>query len=132
LRLQQHLAFAGVMLIGALLVAWWCTANRVIRMDSPFAGPTFGAYFVFALAGEVLLGLPYALGVRALLRHFNRWSVLTMTFSALLPGIVLILFDGPLGGAGAILGPCVLIAGAVMAAGWHLLRYDADAHVAHD
>ena len=119
------------MLVGAALVAWWCTANRVVRMDSPFASPTFGIYFLFALAGEMLVGLPYGLGVRALLRSFGRWSALTMFMSALLPGILLILVDRPLGGAGLILGPCMLIAGTVMAAGWYLLRFDAPPRATH-
>jgi hypothetical protein len=113
------------MLIGAALVAWWCTANRIIRMDSPFGGPNFEGYFIFALAGELLIGLPYGLGVRAALQRVGRWSVVTMALSALIPGILLILLDGALGGAGRIFGPCVLIAGVVMAAGWYLLRYDA-------
>jgi NhaP-type Na+/H+ or K+/H+ antiporter len=123
--LRRHLAFAGVLLIGAALVAWWCTALRVVRMDSPFGGPTFGAYFLVAVAGEILVGLPYGFAVRALLQRSDRWSAATMTVSALLPGILLILLDTPLGGGGIVFGPCVLIAGAVMAAGWHLLGYDA-------
>ena len=131
MRLSRHLAFAGVMLIGAALVAWWCAANRVIRMDSPFAGPTFEGYFIFALAGEVFVGLPYGLGVRALLRRLSRWSVTTMSVSALLPGILLILVEGALGGDGLVFGPCVLIAGAVMAMGWYLLRYDTPGRAAH-
>jgi hypothetical protein len=131
LRFSRHLAFAGVMLIGAALVAWWCLANRAVRMDSPFASPTFGIYYLFALAGELLIGLPYALGVRALLRRLDLWSVVTMTASASLPGMLLIALDRPLGGAGQVLGPCVLIAGLVMAAGWYLLRYDTPSRAAH-
>jgi hypothetical protein len=125
--LSRHLAFAGVMLIGAALVAWWCTANRVIRMDSPFASPTFRDYSLFAFAGELLIGLPYGLGIRALLRRFHHWSPVTMAVSALLPGALLIALEALLGGDGLVLGPCTLIAGAVMAGGWYLLRYDAPA-----
>ena len=131
MNLKRHLAFAGVMLIGAALVAFWCVANRVIRMDSPFGDPTFGVYFLFALGGELLLGLPYALLIRALLRSFHRWSIVAMAVTALLPGILLIVLDGPLGGAGRVFGPCILIAGAVMASGWYLLRYDHPLRAGH-
>ena len=131
MRLSRHLAFAGVMLIGAALVAWWCTANRVIRMDSPFSSPTFRDYFIFALAGELIVGLPYGLGIRAALRRFDRWSVLSTVAAALVPGIALTLLEVLVGGERPVFGPCVLIAGAAMAAGWYLLRYDAPAGQAH-
>ena len=121
-------AFAGVMLAGAALVGWWCVANRVVRLDSPFASPGFAIYFLFALAGELLLGLPYALSVRALLRPRGGWSLIPMLVAAALPGLLLILLDRQLGGAGLILGPCTLLAGCVMAIGWHLLGFDTRTH----
>ena len=114
-------------LIGAGLVAWWCVAMDVIRMDSPFASPSFGVYFLFALAGELLIGLPYGLGIRAVLRRLGRWTLPMMLVAAALPGVLLLLFDDPLGGLGRLFGPCTLIAALVMATGWHILGYDADA-----
>jgi len=52
-----------------------------------------------------------------------------MLVAAALPGVLLLLFDDPLGGLGRLLGPCTLIAALVMAAGWHILGYDTDAGV---
>ena len=131
MSLHRNLAFAGVMLVGAALVGWWCVASKAIRLDSPFASPGFGTYFLFALAGEFVLGLPYGLTVRAALRRFDLWDIRTMLAAAALPGVLLMLFDRPLGGAGLLLGACTLIAGLTMALGWHLLHFDAPRQGSH-
>ena len=131
MKLGRHLAFGGILLIGAALVAWWCVATEAVKLDSPFRSPDFRIYFLFALAGEVLLGLPYAFAIRALLKRFGSWSAATMIAAALLPGLAFILFPRPLGDEDRIIGPCMLIAGAVMAAGWHLLRFDPRPRAAH-
>ena len=40
-RTMRVIAFLGVLLAAAALVAWWGVATRMITMDSPFASFDF-------------------------------------------------------------------------------------------
>ena len=116
------IAFLGVLLAAAALVGWWGVATRMITMDSPFASFDFRAYAVFALIFEVLLGLPYAFGVRAVLRWRRLWSPASMWLAALAPGVVVTLLEALEGKP--MFGPCLLLAAAVIAAGWQIIGFD--------
>ena len=96
-------------------------------MDSPFASFSFTTYVVFALVGEIAIGMPYALGLRALLLRIGRWSSASMWVAALLPGIAVTLFEANFEEKPAF-GPCLLIAAAIMAGGWWLIGFDSERH----
>ena len=122
-RTMRVIACLGVLLAAAALVAWWGVATRMITMDSPFASFDFKAYALFALIFEVLLGLPYAFGVRALLRWRRLWSPASMWLAALAPGVVVTLLEA-LAEPKPMFGPCLLLAAAVIAAGWQIIGFD--------
>jgi hypothetical protein len=117
------LAFLGVLLVAAAVVAAWGVATRMITMDSPFGSFTFRDYAIFTLIGEVVLGLPYAFGARAILRWKSSWSVGTMWLAALAPGIIVTLLETYLEGK-PLFGPCMLLAAVVIAAGWQAIGID--------
>jgi len=127
----RHAAFAAVLLAGAGLVALWCFATEAVKLDSPFASPGFGIYFIAALLGEVLIGLPYGLAVRSLLLRLNAWSLAAAMIAATAPGCVLLLVELQQRPDEIVLGPCVLIAGVVMAFGWCSLGFDDPAAAGH-
>ena len=127
MSLRRQAAFAAVLLLGACLVALWCVATEAIKLDSPFASPGFGVYLAAALLGELLVGVPYGLLVRALLLKLNAWSLATAIAAAMVPGLAVLLVELQQRSAEAVLGPCILIAGFVMVVGWRALGFDAGA-----
>lgn len=124
------LAFIVVLLVAASLVGWWGVATGMIKMDSPFSSFTFRDYALFSLIGEVVLGLPYAFAIRALLTRLHRWSVRAMWLSALAPGLIVTLLEALAGGRPA-LGPCLLIAALVIAGGWQTIGIDRSRQHSH-
>jgi hypothetical protein len=95
----------------------------MITMDSPFASFRFRDYALFALIGEVVLGLPYAFAVRALLLWRRKWGRSTMWLAALIPGVLVTLLEiwfeqKP------TFGPCILLAAIVITAGWQAIGFD--------
>ena len=124
------LGYVAVLLLAAALVGCWGVATGMITMDSPFRSFDFKAYAIFALIFEVVLGLPYAFAVRALLRWRGKWSPASMWVAALVPGIVMTLFETFFAEKPAF-GPCMLLAAVVMAGGWQIIGFDRRGQTSH-
>ena len=123
-------AFFLVLLAAASLVGWWGLRTGLITMDSPFSSFRFRDYALFSFIGEVVLGLPYAFSVRALLKHFGRWSVPAMWLAALTPGLIVTLLETYVEQRPAF-GPCLLLAATVIAARWQAIGFDREVQHAH-
>ena len=121
--MARALAFIGVLLAAAAVVGWWGVATGMIAMDSPFASFRFRDYALFSLIFEVVLGLPYAFGARALLKRVGRWSVTVMWLVALAPGLVMTLLEA-FSDEKPAFGPCLFLAAGVIAGGWQLIGFD--------